>query len=340
MPRKKLLATLLHISDLHIGSLDPNTGDANISSAVQVGLDNFPIFDGLLGHQAKALRALAEFVEDLRASDEKFQILVTGDLSRDGDAPELALARRYFESEIDLLPPNGDYVGLRAAGKVIAIPGNHDHWAGLTVPIGATPSNYYHYFVRSLPATRSLPLGNHGHELTLIELDSDADVLPNSIQRTWARGSFRSQLQLLDAMLEARKALEVRALVIHHARTWTGFSLAISQATMQALDRFVQQHEIAVILCGHTHKASVRRHYAGARECWECGAGSTTQFDAVPRKWRLRLRRPNSVMLEPNALMLHRIFDIDGRLEWATTTYHRSAMGFTAAHPPREFALQ
>lgn len=340
MPKQKLLATLLHISDLHIGSLDPNTGDAAISQAVQFGLDNFPIFDGLLGHHATGLRALAEFVEDLRASDEKFQILVTGDLSRNGDAHELALARRFFESEIDILPPNGDYVGLHAAGKVIAIPGNHDHWAGISVPIGATPSNFYHYFIRSMPAIRSLPLGNQGHELSLIELDSDADVRPNSIQRTYARGSFGSQLQLLDAMLEPRKVREVRALLIHHARTWTGFSLAMSHATKHALDNFLQQHEIAVILCGHTHKAAVRRHYAGARECWECGAGSTTQFDAVPRKWRVRLRKPDSVNLEPNALMLHRIFDTDGRLDWVTTTYHRSAMGFASTHPPREFALQ
>jgi predicted MPP superfamily phosphohydrolase len=340
MAKQKLLATLLHISDLHIGSIDPNTGDATINPAVQIGLDNFPIFDGLLGHHGSALRALAEFVEELRASDEKFQILVTGDLSRNGDASELALARRYFESEIDLLPPNGDYVGLRAAGKVIAIPGNHDHWAGLPVPIGATPSNFYHYFVRPLPATRSLALGSQGHQLTLIELDSDADVRPNSIQRTYARGSFCSQLQLLHAMLEPRKDREVRVLVIHHARTWTGFSLAISHSTRYALDHFLQQHEIGVILCGHTHKAAVRRHYAGGRECWECGAGSTTQFDTVPRKWRARLRNPDSVNLEPNALMLHRIFDIDGRLEWATTTFHRSATGFTAAHAPRQFALQ
>jgi hypothetical protein len=187
---------------------------------------------------------------------------------------------------------------------------------------------------------RSLALGNQGHELTLIELDSDADVRPNSIQRTYARGSFCSQLQLLDAMLEPRKDREVRVLVIHHARTWTGFSLAISHSTRYALDHFLQQHEIAVILCGHTHKAAVRRHYAGGRECWECGAGSTTQFDTVPRKWRARLRNPDSVNLEPNALMLHRIFDIDGRLEWATTTFHRSATGFTAAHAPRQFALQ
>lgn len=63
MAKQELLATLLHISDLHIGSIDPNTGDATINPAVQIGLDNFPIFDGLLGHHGSALRALAEFVD-------------------------------------------------------------------------------------------------------------------------------------------------------------------------------------------------------------------------------------------------------------------------------------
>jgi len=219
MPRP--LATLLHISDLHIGSIDPTTGDAAISPAVQIGLDNFPLFDGLLGHRARALHDLAEFVEGLRASDKKFQILVTGDLSRNGDAHELALARRYFESEIDLSPPNGRYVGLYTGGNTLTIPGNHDHWAGVSLPIGATPSNYFHYFIRSLPAIRNIPLGSKGHVLTLIDIDSDADVPPNSIQRAFARGSFRSQLLTLDKVLGPKNELEVRVLVVHHAPTWT-----------------------------------------------------------------------------------------------------------------------
>jgi len=340
MQKQKPLATLLHISDLHIGSIDPNTGDAAISSAIQFGLDNFPLFDGLLGHHANALRHLAEFVERLRANDEKFQILVTGDLSRKGDAPELALARRYFESEIDLLPPNGDYVGLYAAGKILAIPGNHDHWAGMPMPVGATPSSFYHYFIDSLPATRSIALGPHGHELTLLEVDSDADVRPNSIQRAYARGNFSSQLKQLDATLRTCGDKEVRVLVIHHARSWTGFSLGMSNAAKKDLDRFLQQHQITVILCGHTHKATTKRHYAGTRECWECGAGSTAQFETVPLRWRRKLRNPDKVSLGPNALMLHRIFEIDGRLEWLTTTYLRSARGFNATQPSLQFALQ
>lgn len=340
MQKQKPLATLLHISDLHIGNLDPNTGDAAISPAIHFGLENFPLFDGLLGHHANALRDLAKFVHQLRASDEKFQIVVTGDLSRKGDAPELALARRYFESEIDLIPPAGDYVGLHAAGRIITIPGNHDHWAGAPIPVGTTPSSYYHYFIDSLPAKRSIPLGSQGHELTLLEVDSDADVRPNSIQRTYARGNFSSQLQQLDAALPARGEREIRVLLIHHARTWTGFSLAMSSAAQQDLDRFLLHHQVAVILCGHTHKPAAKRHYAGTRECWECGAGSTTQFDALPHNLRRRLRNPDNVNLGPNALMLHRIFDINGRLEWLTTTYLRSKRGFSAAQPSRQFALQ
>ncbi|MGW8393050.1 metallophosphoesterase family protein [Pseudoduganella sp. HUAS MS19] len=333
------LATLLHISDLHIGSIDPTTGDAAVSAAVQLGLDNFPLFDGLLGHHAKALRELAEFVNGMRDNDEKFQIIVTGDLSRQGDAPELALARRFFESEIDLSPPNGRFVGLHTGGNTLTIPGNHDHWAGVALPIGATPSNYYHYFIRSLPAFRTIPLGRKGHVLTLIEIDSDADVPPNSIQRAFARGSFRSQLLKLDQALAPQEDFEVRVLVIHHALTWTNFGLAMTASTKAELDRFLPQHGIRVILCGHTHSASMRRHYAGSRECWECGAGSTTQFDTVPLKWRRRLRKQHMAILKPNSLILHRIFDVEGRLEWSATTYVRTATGFLPTYPPRQFAL-
>ena len=337
MPRP--LATLLHISDLHIGCIDPTTGDAAISPAVQLGLDNLPIFDGLLGHRARALRDLAEFVHRMRTNDEQFQLVVTGDLSRQGDASELALARRYFESEIDLSPPNGRYVGLYTGGSHLTIPGNHDHWAGVSLPIGATPSNYFHYFIRALPAIRNIPLGSTGHVLTLIEVDSDADVPPNSIQRAFARGSFRSQLLSLDNMLAPRKESEARVLVIHHAPTWTSFGLAMTASTKRELDRFLLQHGIRVILCGHTHEASMRRHYAGTAECWECGAGSTTQFDTVPLKWRRRLRRQTEAILKPNSLLLHRIFDVDGRLEWSATSYLRTASGFHATYPPRQFAL-
>lgn len=339
MQKQELLATLLHISDLHIGSIDPKTGDATLSPAVQAGLDNFPLFDGLLGHRAKALRELAAFVSGLRDGGEPFQIIVTGDLSRQGDAPELALARHYVENEIDLSPPHGRCVGLHAGGNTLAIPGNHDHWAGVPLPIGAAPSSYYQAFSRRLPASRSIPLGNNGRLLTLLEVDSDADVQPNSVQRAFARGSFRSQLLQLDSMLAPRAEHEVRVLLVHHARTWTAFSLAMTTSTQRELDRFLKQHGISVILCGHTHQASLRRHYAAGMECWECGAGSTTQFDTVPLKWRLRLRNRNRAALQPNSLILHRIFDIDGRLEWSATTYLRTFAGFRATYPPRQFAL-
>ncbi|WP_374582873.1 metallophosphoesterase [Pseudoduganella sp.] len=339
MPQPKLLATLVHISDLHIGRIDPASGDAAISTPVQVGLDNFPLFDGLLGHHAIALQDLEQFVEDLRAADEKFHLIATGDLSRDGDVQDLALARNYLEQEIDLNPPAGNFSGLHAGSRLLAIPGNHDHWAGHPTPVGNGASNFYAALSRALPATHSFPLGRHGHMLLLVEVDSDADVAANSSQRTFARGSFTSQLHKLDALLAPRPAQELRVLAIHHARTWLGFTLGMSDSAKRELDRFLEQHQIAVILCGHTHLASARRHYPGSRVCWECGAGTTTQFETVPFKWRLRLRRPRLPKPQTNTLMLHRIYDIAGRLEWEATTYVRSATGFNALSPPRQFAV-
>lgn len=339
MSKQKLLATFVHISDLHIGILDPATGDAVISPALQTGLDNFALADGLLGHHGQALADLAQFVDDLRSRDEQFHVLATGDLSRTGDSQELALARRFLEREIDLQPPIGNFAGLYAADKLIVIPGNHDHWAGTAGPIGATPSAYYHRFLVALPQTSSIPLGTHGHTLSLIQVDSDADVRPNSIVRIFARGSFSSQLRTLDAALTARADKEVRVLLIHHPRTWTNFKLGMTGKAKRDLDRFLLKQEISVILCGHTHIPSMRRHYTGPREYWECGAGSTTQLDTIPFKWRLKLRNPDKIKTQANALALHRIYDVDGRLEWSATRYTRSASGFNAVLPTRQFAL-
>lgn len=339
MPQAQLLATFVHISDLHIGRLDPASGDAAISTPVQIGLDNFPLFDGLLGHHAIALQDLEQLIEDLRGSDQHFRLLATGDLSRDGDLHDLLLARTYLEQEIDLNPPAGNFSGLHAGSRLLAIPGNHDHWAGHPTPIGKGASQFSAALPRALPATHSFPLGRYGHMLRLIEVDSDADVPPNSAQRTLARGNFLSQLHKLDAMLAPRPAQELRVLAIHHARTWLGFTLGMADSAKRELDRFLEQHQVAVILCGHTHLPSTRRHYPGTRVCWECGAGTTTQFDTVPFKWRLRLRRPTLVAPQANTLLLHRIYGLAGRLDWEATTYVRSATGFNPLTPPRQFTV-
>lgn len=339
MAKPILLATFVHISDLHIGMIDAGSGDAIISTALHVGLDNFKKFDGLLGHSGLALQDLSAFIEDLRGTDERFHILVTGDVSRYGDSSELTLAQRFLDQEVDLAPPAGDYVGLSAAGRVRTIPGNHDHWAGTAGPVGAKPSGFYARFIGDLPNISRHRLGNHGHFLSLLEVDSDADVTPNSVQRIYARGNFSSQLSKLDTQLRPRQASEVRIMLIHHSRTWTGFELGMADKAKRDLDDFLLRQEVSVILCGHTHRPTVRRHYAGARECWECGAGSATQMDTVPLKWRLKLRDPDRIKPHPNSLLLHRIYDLNGRLEWMATTYIRSQAGFQPVHPSRWFTL-
>jgi len=62
------LATLLHISDLHFGDIDPNTGDA--IEPTFVGLNE--VFDGLLGHSyyslKKGIQTLGGLAQERRTS--------------------------------------------------------------------------------------------------------------------------------------------------------------------------------------------------------------------------------------------------------------------------------
>jgi hypothetical protein len=53
--------TLVQISDLHIGELDPATGNAQISSLVRKAMVNSSWFDGVLGHHSRGLEHLAKF---------------------------------------------------------------------------------------------------------------------------------------------------------------------------------------------------------------------------------------------------------------------------------------
>jgi hypothetical protein len=56
-----LLATIVHISDLHFGPVDPGTMDAVIPRLWQ----RFPWFDGLLGHSYFAATKLDRFYGSL-----------------------------------------------------------------------------------------------------------------------------------------------------------------------------------------------------------------------------------------------------------------------------------
>lgn len=326
MPR---LATFLHISDLHIGEFDPLTGDSRISPMAAHVLSKFPIYDGLLGHHAAGLRHLARFTQDLRERENDCALIVTGDLSRWGDHAELTAAQAFITSSVDMQPPHREQIGLYFGENALIIPGNHDHWAGVAPPVGATPSCYRHVFHRHrTPSERVIALPN-GRKIRFIHVDSDADVNANSWSRLLARGHFVSQLDALDASLPAKRQDEVRVLVIHHSRSHTGTVLEITPASRQALDRFLRQQQISVMLTGHTHIPVTRLHpLAHTAGVHELGAGSTTQFDVPPYRWSPSGRARSELTWHPNTLMVHRLYSKKTALKWETETFRREPNGF------------
>ena len=132
-----ILKTFVHISDLHIGEIDPTTGDADLTPVRQFLLSNkVPFFDGLLGHHKQALEDLESFMMRLRRSEGiEPNLIVTGDLTRFGEPMEFRTALEYISQDIDVSPPHGNFVGLNFwQFPHHFISGNHDHWDGAIPP--------------------------------------------------------------------------------------------------------------------------------------------------------------------------------------------------------------
>lgn len=324
------LATFLHISDLHIGEFEDVSGDSKISwSAVNV-LGNMPLYDGLLGHHGAALRHLHDFADRLRDQEDDCFLVATGDLSRWGDFNELRSAQGFLQSAVNISPSYHEMVGLHFNDDAYLIPGNHDHWAGVAPPLGATPSVYPHAFVAHPTPSAGQPrlLQDGKTNIRFIHIDSDADIAPNSINRLLARGDFVSQLNI-QPPLPARPKNEIRVLLIHHSRSHAGTVLAMTKASKIALDQFLATHQIRVMLTGHTHQPIARLHtISHSASTHELGAGGTTQVDVLPYKWKRMLRRPSRLGTHPNTLMVHRIYQRHDELWWETQIYQRYPGGF------------
>lgn len=93
------LATFLHISDLHFGDIDPQTGNA-----VEPKFVGFhEVFDGLLGHSYHTLKRLSSFWSKLiRREREHVYLIVTGDLTTVGKVEQFGMASEYLGGMLDL----------------------------------------------------------------------------------------------------------------------------------------------------------------------------------------------------------------------------------------------
>jgi 3',5'-cyclic AMP phosphodiesterase CpdA len=321
--------TVVQISDLHFGEPAATSGDAALTARVKNWWGVHKIFEGYLGHSGIALRDLDTTFGRLKKTEDA-TLVVTGDISSIGGPIEFQTATAYITGTLSL--PSGHIIGLAVSDAFNrAIPGNHDHWPGHGGPApmyGMETTAFHATFQRPLwpPSTVSL---NSTVSLRIIGIDTDADVYPFGKSRIWARGRFVSQLQALDNRLSSLPARdEVRVLLMHHSPQYQRIKLGINGKSQSALDTFVKNHEISVLLTGHTHAAQCQTTpYSNGGSSWtllEARCGTTTQRDFMPVGWK-----PRVPALSPNSLLVHRIYvDDDGKICWRTNHFERNTKGF------------
>jgi hypothetical protein len=323
MATRRLL-TLVHVSDVHIGDIDPVTGDAKISAIAAKVFAQISWFDGVLGHHGRALQDLEEFCWRV-GEDGPFHLLVSGDITRCGAQSEFDTAEAFLSSEIDLTPPHENHCGLGQPNwRELAIPGNHDHWSGTAWPLGKPTAGLAQWFSRgSVPYARNVLLAN-GRTLQICGINTDADVSPVGVKRFLASGSFQNQLAALAPMLAAKPSDLIRILVMHHSWHKTGLILSIDASSRAALEKFLESHQFQLVLTGHTHDALLQAFQVGAATVLECRCGTTAQHDQVPYAW---ISFPGGFPVRSwpqNSLMVHRIDEEMGRTVWSTEIFART----------------
>jgi 3',5'-cyclic AMP phosphodiesterase CpdA len=316
------LLTVVHISDLHFGSVDPQTMDAEIPLLCRVcpGL-----FDGLQGHCYRVATQLDRFFGLL--AHEAPLLVVTGDITACGGKDEYSTARAYLASELD--PPSGNYVGLRCpTWNRHSVSGNHDNWPGKRTVLGPRLECRDETF-RSMPFSEQhvVELRN-GYTISFLGIDTDADVRHSGWQRFSAQGAFLSQLEKLAKKLAAPAEKEVRLLLLHHSTQYRSRLpiMRISETSKAALDRFVAEHNVRILLCGHVHIPKItcfevpmgRGHIVLEARC---GATIKKTLDAVNRA----RAGPESC---PNSLLVHRMFADECRIVWQTHLFVNYGAGF------------
>lgn len=322
MPRA--LATLLHISDLHIGDIDPTSGDATLDAHVANLWRTVPIFQGYLGHTHRALAQLADLWKDVLETESNPHVIVTGDITATGAEAQYATATAYLERRL-YDPQTGVPIGLDLAGRAYPmIPGNHDHWPGkrcaalqLAVCMLGPPHGRVTRVFGLLPLEPiAIPLTS-SCRLVVAGLNSDADVGARSIPRLFARGSFETQCGAVLAQLGLRRPGELRVLLVHHSAINAGtpaFRLRMEPTSRAHLAATFVQAGIAMVLTGHQHTVDwARQEDDPAVDIREARCGTTTARDyfapgqgSISRRWR-------------NTAMIHRLFDDEqGGICWDT----------------------
>jgi Calcineurin-like phosphoesterase len=324
------LATLIQISDLHLGRLDKKSIEARTAF-----WKRWPFFNGILGHSADSLSDLMDFFDEKLREDPQPHLVVTGDLTAVGAPAEFDIADQYLSGI--LRDHQGHLVGLNVRDwRDRAIPGNHDSWPGLPIIIGRPTHALGRYFPK-LPGDNSMIRLDNEHQIRLLRIDTDSDVNPFFSKRLKAIGDFESQLKSLARMLNVNGPNddEIRVLCLHHSPSWRDSILEITKESRRALRQFIEKYNVAVLLCGHIHRPPWATPFIAnfsppsALAVLEGCCGTTTQKDpSIGMDPDLEdLFRPGW----ENSLYVHRLSDFKGGILWEAELYLEGRGGFVRA---------
>lgn len=217
-----ILATLIHISDLHFGHRF--TTDETLFKEL---LANIPFLKGVYTHSYQATRALSirinQILTDRKGNNIPGVVVMTGDLTRGGDQDEFLIGTTFLRGET--WTGAGKAVGLKLGGErseidetsdpaLLAVPGNHDIWKRKHPEQLAA---FFDYFPDEYP--RSWKITTKGRPIVLHGLDSTQTTdLKNKLARGYVRpeklDALCKEIELSKIIDEYKDAIHIVSL--HH----------------------------------------------------------------------------------------------------------------------------
>ena len=189
----------------------------------------------------------------------------------------------------------------------------------------------------SLPFDRSFQPQGCPRAIRVLGVDSDSMVSPFGADRLFARGRCTDQFDQLDQKLNAAPGdagNEVRVLLLHHSPSHEPWIGRLSSASRARFVRFVRDHDIRVVLTGHTHEPLVNTlDDMGLPDVLEACCGTTTQRTVLPPGVHAPFRQGH--LATTNTLVWHELLEDGRNLTWRSRVYPRHPVhGFGWAPMP------
>lgn len=211
-------ATILHLSDLHLGKNFQDIGGKHKSSVSSLwkrgGLTMQAHDPYILPTLSMGLRSAARFIN---GRDDQFDLyLLTGDISANSDSIErFQFAARYLTAEVVL--EENQSIGLNIpTNKLLCVPGNHDKINEASKPIRY--SKVFKKYPDTVPYVRIIKIQESNQRFLFYGIDSNlyeegniavGEITPETF--AWLSNQFDEQSKAanLDESL-------VRILILHH----------------------------------------------------------------------------------------------------------------------------